>query len=119
MSAIDPNWGKRRIRLIEILLRLMSLGVEIILVTRPDEHCKRFIANLTEAVSDYGIEDQLTYIYRKKLHTKGFLTDENMLTGSMNLTYNGLYLLDESVIFDTDPQYIGQTRINFEKYLDE
>ncbi len=118
MSALDPTWGKRKIRLIEVLLRLMNLDVEVMIVTRPDEHCKRFTTILNDAVADYGIEDRIQIIFRKELHTKGFLTQASMITGSMNLTYNGLYLLDESVIFDTDAQYIGQTRLNFEKYLD-
>jgi len=119
LSSLDPTWGKRKIRLIEILLRLMNIDVEVMIVTRPDEHCKRFLANLNDVVSDYGVQDRVNVFFRKELHTKGVLTKTNMITGSMNLTYNGLFLLDESVIFDTDPQYIGQTRLNFEKYLDE
>ncbi len=119
MSTLDPTWGKRKIRLIEILLRLMNLDVEVIIVTRPDEHCKRFIENIYDTVNNHGVDDKIRVIFRKELHTKGFLTQESMMTGSMNLTYNGLYLLDESVIFDTDPQYVGQTRLNFEKYLDQ
>jgi PLD-like domain len=118
-TSIDPTWGKKEIRLIEILIRLMILKVEVILVTRPDEHCKRFFQEMSEPIENYGLQGQFKKFYREKLHTKGIMTAENLLTGSMNLTYNGLFLLDEHIIFDVDSKIIAQTRLNFEKYLGE
>jgi hypothetical protein len=38
--------------------------------------------------------------------------------GSMNITYRGLKLNDEAVIYDTSPQSLAQARISFESYLE-
>ncbi len=118
-TSLDPSWGRKEIRLIEILIRLMNLKVEVIIVTRPDEHCKRFFSQMDDPIENYGLQNQIQKIYRENLHTKGIMTSENLITGSMNLTYNGLFLLDENIIFDVDSKIVAQTRMNFEKYFGE
>jgi hypothetical protein len=35
----------------------------------------------------------------------------------MNLTYNGLELNDEMVVYDTRPKTIAEARLNFESYV--
>lgn len=118
-GVLDPSWGHREIRLTEILLRIMALGTQIVIVTRPDEHCLNYTSRLFEQSEEMGVKDKLLVLYQKVLHTKGVLTDNGLLTGSMNLTNNGLDLLDEMVTFDTDIADIAQARINFEGYLNE
>lgn len=116
-GSLDPTWGSQIVRLNQILIRLLSLKTRVIIVTRPDDHCKNFVQRLEEDVDSVGGLDNLTVLWREELHTKGILTSKGLLTGSMNLTNNGLDLLDEQVTYDTDPQDIAQGRINFESYL--
>lgn len=116
-KSLDPSWGQRVICLSEIITRLLGLGSEVIIVTRPDEHCKQFILRLKETMDECGVKSKLRVIFREELHIKGFLTETGLLTGSMNLTHNGLDLLDEQVTFDTDLKDIAEARINFEAYL--
>jgi hypothetical protein len=116
-TSLDPTWGQRQVGLNEILVRLIGLGTHVIIVTRPDDHCKKFIERLLEDIDAIGGREKLTVEWRQELHTKGILTSKALLTGSMNLTNNGLDHLDEQVTFDTDSQDIAQGRINFESYL--
>lgn len=118
-TSLDPSWGQRQVRLNEILLRLTESKTEVIVVTRPDDHCKNFVLRLTEDLESVGRGEKLKVLWREKLHTKGILTKDALLTGSMNLTNNGLDLLDEQVTFDTDYKDIAQGRLNFESYLSE
>jgi phosphatidylserine/phosphatidylglycerophosphate/cardiolipin synthase-like enzyme len=45
------------------------------------------------------------------------LLKRGLLTGSMNLTYNGLELNDEMVVYDTTPKTLAEARLNFESYV--
>ena len=56
--------------------------------------------------------------FRKHLHTKGVLLKRGLLTGSMNLTHNGLELNDEMVVYDTTLKTIAEARLNFESYVE-
>jgi len=116
-SSLDPIWENRLVRLNEILVRLITLGSDVVIVTRPDDHCKNFVMRLKEDLEVTGGSDKLTVEWRQELHTKGILTAKALLTGSMNLTINGLDLWDEQVTFDTDARDIALGRINFESYL--
>jgi hypothetical protein len=118
-TSLDPGWGHRQIRLNEVVMRLAEFKTKVVIVTRPDDHCKGFVQHLTEELESVGRGEHLVVLWREELHTKGILTSWALLTGSMNLTNNGLDLLDEQVTYDTDPRDIAQGRINFESYLME
>jgi hypothetical protein len=45
------------------------------------------------------------------LHEKGLLGDDFYLSGSMNLTYGGVELLEETVKFDTAPEVVADARL--------
>jgi hypothetical protein len=47
------------------------------------------------------------------LHSKGIAGDGYLLSGSMNLTYNGVEVLDELVHFDTDRELVDQAHVAF------
>jgi hypothetical protein len=103
-GAVNPEWANREIRLIEI-------------ATSFDAHNDPLIDALREAAREAGLVDKLTIIRRQHLHTKGVLLKRGLLTGSMNLTYNGLELNDEMVVYDTTPQPLAEARLNFESYI--
>ena len=45
-----------------------------------------------------------------------YLTAAGLLSGSMNLTYSGLELNDELVLFETSPEAVAQARLAFRHY---
>jgi hypothetical protein len=116
-SALNPDWGEREIRLIEILVYLMARGTPLGIATSFDDHNDPLLTALKIAAQDAGVEDRLVIVRRGLLHTKGLLFSRGLLTGSMNLTFKGLELNDEHVIYDTTRQPIAQARIAFESYL--
>lgn len=117
-SALNPDWGEREIRLVEILVYLMSRGALLGVATSFDNHNDPLITLLEDRAEEAGLTDKLTIVRLKKLHTKGILVTRGLLTGSMNLTFRGLEINDEHVIYDTTPQSIAQARLAFESYLD-
>jgi len=118
-SSLDPSWGRKQIRLSEILFKLMSLGVTVKIVTKKDEeHSEKFIEMIENIVNNYGFHKYFNRLFREKLHIKGILTDSNQLTGSMNITYNGLTINDEEVFFETSPEKIAETRLFFNNEYD-
>lgn len=118
-DAINPEWRRREIRLVDCAIQLLSSGERVTVVSRPDEHNKRFLFRLGEAAREAGVGNFLTLIERDHLHTKGILTEHGLLLGSMNITYNGLELNDEYVEYDTDPASLAGTRLAFETYRND
>ena len=115
-SSVNPEWGSREIRLVEIAVDLMARGTRLGIATSVDAHNDALIELLADAASEAGLSDQLTIIQRRHLHTKGVLMKRGLLTGSMNLTYNGLELNDEMIVYDTTPKTLAEARLNFESY---
>jgi hypothetical protein len=115
-DTINPEWGQRQIRLLEVIMDLMARGTAFGIVTSPDEHNQPLIGALKTASEEAGLTNELSIVLRPHLHTKGLLLKRGLLAGSMNLTYNGLELNDEMVAYDTTPKTLAEARINFESY---
>ena len=116
-GSVNPDWGNREIRLVEIAVSLMERGCPLGLATSFDEHNDAIIAALSDAAHEAGVSEKLTIVQRQHLHTKGVLLKRGLLTGSMNLTYNGLELNDEMVAYDTTHRTLAEARLNFESYV--
>jgi phosphatidylserine/phosphatidylglycerophosphate/cardiolipin synthase-like enzyme len=116
-DALNPEWGRREIRLIDVLLSLMSKGAEVLLVTRKNEINEPFLIDIKQRSIDSGVRDQLKIVTKQKLHTKGVLLSESLLLGSMNLTYSGLEINDEWIQYSIDREDIAKTRLEFDEYL--
>lgn len=115
-NAVNPEWGAREVRLIEVALYLMGRGTSLGVATNFDEHNSAFLDSLAAGAEEAGLRDRLQIVQRQHLHVKGILLKRGLLTGSMNLTYRGLELNDETVVYDTAPQTIAEARLNFESY---
>lgn len=118
-DAINPDWGHRLIRLVDITSHLIRLGCTVHLVVRSDKHNQYFLDQLTEIIEDEGLLHSLKILKRDPLHTKGILTKHGVLIGSMNLTYNGFTELDEVVTYDKAEQDIATARLAFSSYKKE
>ena len=117
-DVINPEWRRRKIRLIDLGLQILSGGSKLILVTRPDEdRNETFLEQLLEQADVASLSDGIEIIRRENLHTKGILTGSGLLLGSMNLTYTGLEINDEVVEYDTSNQRRAEARQSFESYM--
>lgn len=115
-DAINPQWRRREVRLVDFALQLMTHGTQMIIVTRPDSHNETFVDRITDRAEESGLGDRMQLIWRDALHTKGILTDGGLLLGSMNLTYSGLELNEETVSYETSPEAIAKARVELEAY---
>lgn len=116
-DALNPEWGRREVRLVDVLLALMSRGTSVNVITRGDETNRAFIDRLKAMAQQLALEDLVSITLREKLHTKGVLLSNSLLMGSMNLTYYGMQINDEWVEFSVDPEDLAATRLEFKQYL--
>ena len=116
-ATLNPEWAKREIRLVELLMAITANGTALHIHTRPDDHNKAFKRRITEAMTDAGLHDELHWSDQNaKLHTKGILTDRVLVDGSMNLTESGVALNDEAVTVSFEPIQLATARMHFELY---
>jgi phosphatidylserine/phosphatidylglycerophosphate/cardiolipin synthase-like enzyme len=123
-DAINPEWKGRYVNLTEVSIQLMSQGCEVFIVTinADDVDTNRYFLNRLQSLSEEsGLKDKLKIIEVPKpetfmgLHFKGILTEKGSLTGSMNITKNGINLNDESVIYEINEDAINKARTQFEQ----
>lgn len=117
-DSLNPEWGRREIRLADTLIALMSRGSKVVIVTRNQESNMTFITHLRNLAEHHALDDQVIVKIHNLLHTKGILLSRSLLIGSMNLTYNGLEMNDEWIEFSTDPEDVARTRLEFATYLE-
>lgn len=111
-SALEPDWPAAPIRLSQVLRALLARGVAIRLVIRADGHNDYFIARLQTLKARYG--DQIKWTVEKSFHAKGLLGADYFLSGSMNLTLNGISINGEHLVLRTDPAAIAEQSIELE-----
>lgn len=109
-SGLQPDWGARDILLSEILGALTVRGCAVYVELRPDDHNTRFVKRLRAAAPSGA---SLNLRTSEVLHEKGLLADSFILSGSMNVTYSGVQLLDELVRLDTSASAIAEARLAF------
>jgi hypothetical protein len=114
-SGLESSWPKRHITLAELLAHALKTNPSTVLhiVTRPDSHNSRFTSRFLFLAQLDGNTDRLRIDEKRpELHTKGIATHSFALIGSMNLTYNGISVLEETVHLDIDSTRISQFLIN-------
>ncbi|MNZ95067.1 hypothetical protein D3C78_1141970 [compost metagenome] len=100
----------------ELLARAIANGGTLKVMTNETQHNARFIRQLTERVANYGMLDKLFIGQKEVLHTKGFLGDHFLLSGSMNLTIGGIVINDEQINLTTDKAAIVQALLVFNDF---
>lgn len=114
-TGLLPDLPRRPIRLTEVLLSLLQRGGSVVIACRPDDHNRSFVEQLKERVAAEGdLSEHLSYIYASDLHEKGILSGDILLSGSMNLTYNGIRRLEESITITHDHDTVARTRHAYE-----
>jgi hypothetical protein len=110
-DAMDSTWGPRQLRLLDVLQRSLAVGTSVVVATRPLPHNRPFLDQLAGRVEGSGASDALVVHEAEDLHEKGLLGDDYYLSGSMNFTYGGVELLEETVKFDTADDVVAQARL--------
>jgi hypothetical protein len=113
-TGLLPSLPHRSIRLAEVLLAHAQRGGSIVIACRPDDHNRSFVEQIQARAADAGVSTQLTCRYSSELHEKGLLTRHLLLSGSMNLTYNGLRRLEESILVTDDTDAVARARHAYE-----
>jgi hypothetical protein len=113
-TVVDPTWGERWITLSEVLARLLRTGTHLQLGIRVQhEYTDSFVERLNALAARDGGTDRLTVTRDAELHLKGVLADRWYLAGSMNLTTNGVQILEEGVRYTTVESEVAEARIDY------
>lgn len=116
-DALNPAWGARRVRFSELLLFAIEAGCNLNLVTNYDRINDSFEERLRQAINEPG---SFRIVKSEKLHTKGLLSKDYFLAGSMNFTYSGTHKNEEQVVLNIDKDTILEAKLEFEDlYGDE
>ena len=116
-AALEPDWPAAPIRLSQVLRALLARAVQIRLVIREDGHNDYFIARLQALKARYG--DLIKWTVEKSFHAKGLLGSDYFLSGSMNLTLNGISVNGEHLVFRTDPAAVAEQSIEMESHWED
>ena len=116
-DSLNPEWGRREIRVADVLVALMVRGAFVNVVTRNVDTNKAFLTRLSDLARSHAVEEQASITIRDQLHTKGILLSRSLLLGSMNLTHNALTINDEWIEFSIDAADLARARLEFSEYL--
>lgn len=108
------RFGKRPVRLAELLVALASAGTRIVVGTTADDHNTRFLERLRLLAEDMRVSHHVSTSIdvSNNLHTKALTGDDFALAGSMNITFNGIQVREELVDLRTDDAYVAQARMD-------
>ncbi|UPK63613.1 phospholipase D-like domain-containing protein [Rhodococcus pyridinivorans] len=114
-TGLLPDLPQRPIRLAEVLVNQMQRGGTVVIACRSDDHNKTFIDQLQVRVArEAGLAERLVCKYADELHEKGILFGSLHLSGSMNLTYNGIRRLEESILITDNTDSVSRARHSYE-----
>lgn len=111
--CLNPLWGRKAVPFSEVLSTLAEQGTTIHIATRPDSHNQRFQDKLNHQIT--GKEVGVQCHIQEELHSKGILGDHFYLAGSMNFTFNGITLNEESLTYEIDSNIIAEQQLIFQK----
>lgn len=108
------RFGRRRVRLAEVLCTLAADGSQVVIGTTADRHNDTFVRRLKVLGRDLRVDNAITIVVDPTgaLHSKALTGDDYALTGSMNITYNGINLREEHVELRTEPEFVAQARMD-------
>lgn len=109
----DTSWARGTIRLAHVLRELARRGTRVVVATRPDPQNDLLLEDIRWLFRDVGCADRLIVHQAAQLHEKGIAGDGFHLGGSMNLTWNGIEVLEESLHFTTEPDAVAAVRLQY------
>lgn len=113
-DGLNPEWGAREWRLSEILGYLLERGTVLRIATRPSTSAMAILPRLRETAMTLELTSEEFEVFeREELHEKGILGDDYYLHGSMNMTHNGVQLLDELVDFEVSAEAVAGAHLAY------
>jgi phosphatidylserine/phosphatidylglycerophosphate/cardiolipin synthase-like enzyme len=113
-TTLAGEWERSQVRLAAVLARLLQLGTTVHIATRPDEHNSDFLTRLAILASSNAT--RLRTHTTETLHEKGILGDGFYLSGSMNITFNGVSFNQEVLNYVTDTETTASHRQLFREW---
>ena len=110
-SALQPDWPATPIRLSKVIEALASKGCDVVVLIRDHANNRPFIERMRPLQETGAVR----LIIAPDFHEKGLLGDAYVLSGSMNLTWNGISVNDEHVLLRTDPAAVAERRLQLEE----
>lgn len=109
VRALAPDLATGDVWLAALLRRLAAKGATVRVITRPEGQGQTddFVRQLADSVAIRRHDP---------LHAKGLISDYAYLSGSMNFTYSGLHLNDETVDLKTAPADVGKALLEAQRY---
>lgn len=112
-TGLIPALPQRWIRLGEILEQQLIRGGSLVIACRPDDHNRSFTDLLHRRTREIGREQRVRISESAELHEKGILSGSVLLSGSMNLTHNGLRKLEEVVHLTDEGDAVTRARVAY------
>jgi hypothetical protein len=109
-TGLIPALPQRWIRLGEILEQQLIRGGSLVVACRPDDHNRSFTDEFHRRTREIGREQRVLVSESAELHEKGILSGAVFLSGSMNLTYNGLRRLEEVIHLTDESDAVARAR---------
>jgi hypothetical protein len=110
-SALQPDWPAAPIRLSSVIEAIVSKGCHVVVLVRDHPANQSFI----EKMRSMAQPERLSLIVAADFHEKGLLGDDYVLSGSMNLTWNGVTVNDEHILLRTEAAAVAERRIQLEE----
>lgn len=110
-ASLCPDWPNSEIKISQVIKLLLLKNTTIVIATRLDEYSRDFINKVSTIAFEEKLESLLIIKKEDNLHIKGILTDSLWLSGSMNLTFNGIYTNDEVITMDNDDVEISKAKL--------
>lgn len=113
-AGLIPALPERWIRLGEIIEQQLIRGGSLVVACRPDGHNRSFTDQIQRRSRDLDREQRVRISLSPELHEKGILFANAFLSGSMNLTYNGLRRLEEVVHLTDESDAVARARAAYQ-----
>lgn len=98
--ALMPDLSRSALTLADLLSTLAERGVQVRIMCRPNQtQTEDFLRRLSPSISMRKADT---------LHEKGLVSAQFYLRGSMNFTYSGVNLNDETIELTTDPEEVAR-----------
>ena len=112
-ESLQP-FGPRPIRLSEILAVLADKETTVVIGTTDSESNQTFSSRIKTAFRDRNLESKLTIDVdvSNELHEKAITSDDYVITGSMNITNNGVFVREEFIELRRDHEFVVRARMD-------
>ncbi|HZP88593.1 MAG TPA: phospholipase D-like domain-containing protein DpdK [Burkholderiales bacterium] len=108
-NTLDPSWPTAMVPLSAVLRTILERGGGVSIVLREDQHNRYFTDRMRGLRGEFP--QTLRILLAPDFHEKCLVGTDYVLNGSMNLTYRGVEVNDEHVVFRTEPSIVAERRL--------